>query len=73
MGKGDKRRPTAISDSAFSMQWCRTMGHRMRETSDVCLTCGMTAKEIAASEEMVRAPTRAGARRRKQRAARDAE
>lgn len=61
MGKGDKRRPTAINDGSFSANWCRTWGHRMRETSDICINCGKSAKEIAASEQ---APVRPARRRR---------
>jgi hypothetical protein len=47
MGKGDKRRPTAIDDGSFGLNWCRAMGHKMRDASDVCINCGMTAIEIA--------------------------
>lgn len=69
MSKGDKRRPTAISDSAFSMKWCATMGHKMRESSDVCINCGKTAKEIVDGDEGLVQPKR----RQKRSAAKNAE
>lgn len=50
MGKGDGRRPTAISDEKFSANWCATWGHKMRAESDVCINCGKTAKEIEESK-----------------------
>lgn len=50
MGKGDGRRPTAIDDAAFANNWCATWGHKMRSTSDICINCGKTAKEIMETE-----------------------
>lgn len=40
MGKGDNRRPTQVSDQAFTNNWCATMGHKARGSSKVCSTCG---------------------------------
>lgn len=46
MGKGDKRRPSQVSDADITGSWCATFGHKMRDVSDVCISCGRTAKEI---------------------------
>jgi hypothetical protein len=50
MGKGDARRPTQISEEKFAIGWCASMGHKMRDSSDVCINCGRTAQEIVERE-----------------------
>jgi hypothetical protein len=71
MGKGDGRRPTAIAEQTFARNWCRTWGHKMRDTHEVCINCGITAKEIVEDESQGLVQTRR--RRRKSAPSTDAE
>lgn len=59
MGKGDKQRPAFVPGALISTNWCATFGHKLRDSTDVCINCGAMMKGVVDGQVsgLVQAPT----------------